>query len=86
MTTIKARTDITANPPILFNGGRCDLCGCCVGVCPPNCITMYETCIEVDGVVCIRCGFCLPACPVGAIDWNENGRVPASIREYVHAR
>jgi len=77
MTRIKARTDITVNPPILFDGGKCDLCGCCVGVCPPNCITMYENRIEVAGAVCIRCGFCLPACPLAAISWNEGGSASA---------
>lgn len=71
MYKIKARVDITADPPILANMKQCDLCGACVGICPPNCITMTDRLISVETDDCIKCGFCIPTCPVGALSWNE---------------
>jgi NAD-dependent dihydropyrimidine dehydrogenase PreA subunit len=72
MTRIKARLDITDPYPVKVDPQRCDLCGACVGVCPPDVIIMTERRLFlVEG--CIKCGFCLPACPLEALSWNEPG-------------
>lgn len=82
MPKIKARLDITVDPPILVDYERCDLCGACVGICPPDCLIMDLRMLTVIGPTCIKCGFCIPACPVEALNWNEqppvdgNGKVP----------
>lgn len=71
MAKVKARLDITADPPILVNPDRCDLCGACVGICPPDCIVMDEHSLRIVSADCIRCGFCIPVCPVAALKWND---------------
>ncbi|HDN95470.1 MAG: ferredoxin [Thermoplasmata archaeon] len=45
---------------------KCLYCGGCVGVCPVNAITLYETRIEISDD-CINCMTCVKFCPVGAI-------------------
>ena len=72
---IKARPDITADLPVLVNPRICDLCGACIGVCPPDCIEMTEHSLTVIGHACIKCGFCIPVCPLAALTWNEDGKV-----------
>jgi len=73
MDDVKARLDITADPPILVNLDRCDLCGACVGVCLPDCIVMTDHSLKIIGQECIKCGLCIPACPLEALSWNESG-------------
>ncbi|HHO57403.1 MAG TPA: 4Fe-4S dicluster domain-containing protein [Thermoplasmatales archaeon] len=46
---------------------RCLYCGGCVGICPVNAITLYETRIEISDA-CINCGLCVKFCPVGALE------------------
>jgi len=46
---------------------RCDFCGCCVAVCPVDCIELEEAKLSIDLQTCILCGFCLKACPVNAL-------------------
>jgi ferredoxin len=50
----------------------CMWCGACVGICPQNAITLYETRIEFDDE-CNLCKTCVIACPVGAIDIVKTG-------------
>ena len=69
---VKARLDITAEPPILIDEAGCDLCGGCVGVCPPDVIVMTERSLRI-APGCIKCGLCIPVCPLGALGWNEAG-------------
>lgn len=73
MGKVKARLDITADPPILVDGRLCDHCGGCIGICPADCLTLDERSLNVIGSMCIKCGFCIPACPVSALAWNEPG-------------
>ncbi len=61
----------TSDDPILISVERCDLCGSCVGICPPDCIVLTEHSLMIIGPECIRCGLCLSACPVGALVWND---------------
>ena len=70
MLKAKARLDITASPPILVDNRRCDLCGACVGVCPPDVMVMTDHSLRIaDG--CIKCGLCIPVCPLMALGWND---------------
>lgn len=46
---------------------RCDFCGCCVAVCPVDCIELEEARLSLDMNTCILCGFCPRACPVNAL-------------------
>lgn len=62
-----------SNPadPVLVDLQKCDLCGGCIAVCPPNCIEMSERSLRIIGSECIRCGFCIPVCPLGALEMTE---------------
>ena len=42
---------------------KCDFCGCCVGVCPENCIELMEAELKIDEYLCTDCGKCVWACP-----------------------
>ncbi len=50
-----------------FSPERCDFCGCCVAVCPVDCIELQETSLTIDDDACTLCGNCPKACPVGAL-------------------
>ena len=56
----------------------CILCGLCVDVCPPGCITIAradvvgagterQSVLLLDEDLCIRCGLCVNRCPPGAL-------------------
>lgn len=45
----------------------CDFCGCCVAVCPVDCIELAEASLAVDFTICTLCGNCPRACPVSAL-------------------
>ncbi|MFO7810018.1 MAG: 4Fe-4S binding protein [Candidatus Delongbacteria bacterium] len=51
---------------------KCDRCGCCVAVCPADCITVYEAYIEIDHQKCINCKKCVWICPVDALKSEED--------------
>jgi formate dehydrogenase beta subunit len=64
--------NITLSPEL------CILCGLCVDVCPPNCITIaradhvglgteQQSVLLLDEDLCIRCGLCVNRCPPGAL-------------------
>ncbi len=50
-----------------FISELCDFCGCCVAVCPVDCIELEESRLTLDMNSCIYCGNCPKACPVGAL-------------------
>jgi ferredoxin len=52
---------------LIFHHERCDFCGCCVAVCPVDCIDLHEAQLFIDRQICILCGFCPKACPVEAL-------------------
>ena len=70
MIKSEEKVRVTSDNPILISVEKCDLCGGCVGVCPPDCIVLTEHSLVIIGQECIKCGFCLSACPVGALVWN----------------
>jgi formate hydrogenlyase subunit 6/NADH:ubiquinone oxidoreductase subunit I len=57
---------------VSVNWRKCLFCGGCVGLCPVNAITMYETRIVITDA-CIDCGICVKFCPVGALEGNHEG-------------
>jgi ferredoxin len=58
---------------ITVNYDHCSYCGACVAVCPPNCITLHDATLFIDGAACTRCRRCLPACPTGALKQEVAG-------------
>jgi len=63
---------------IMLDPELCILCGLCVDVCPPNCITIaradlvgagseQQSVLLLDEDTCIRCGLCVNRCPPGAL-------------------
>ena len=68
--------------PIEIAHEKCDLCGSCVGVCPPDCIIMTERALFIVAEKCIQCGICLVACPVGALTWiNGKPKIESAGKE-----
>ena len=53
---------------VIIKDGKCDFCGCCVGVCPENCIELYEAEIKIIDVICSDCGKCVWACPFEVLE------------------
>lgn len=53
---------------IIINDNKCDFCGCCVGVCPENCIELYEAKIKIIHEICTDCGKCVWVCPFGVFE------------------
>ena len=63
---------------VMLSPELCILCGLCVDVCPPNCITIAradhvglgseeQSVLLLDEDLCIRCGLCINRCPPGAL-------------------
>lgn len=63
---------------IMLSPELCILCGLCVDVCPPGCITIaradrvgagteQQSVLLLDEDLCIRCGLCVNRCPPGAL-------------------
>jgi len=53
---------------ILFDKEKCDLCGTCIAVCPPNVITIIQKNIYIDFNDCTYCSLCIDICPLRAIE------------------
>ena len=43
---------------------KCDFCGTCVTVCPPDCIEVREASIAINHSLCIDCDLCVEICPI----------------------
>ena len=52
---------------IEINLTKCDLCGTCIGVCPPNVINMRQHDLYIDFEHCTLCSLCIDICPVRAV-------------------
>ncbi len=63
---------------VVLDSTKCILCGLCVDVCPPNCITIVradrigvggeeQSALLLDEDACIRCGLCVNRCPPSAL-------------------
>ena len=47
---------------------KCDFCGSCVAVCPPDCIEVREASIEINDEECINCDLCVYICPIDVLE------------------
>jgi len=47
----------------IFETQNCSGCGLCVGICPVNCLEIYNGFGKIDEDKCIRCGLCYFVCP-----------------------
>ncbi|HDY75821.1 MAG TPA: hypothetical protein ENH49_04785 [Candidatus Marinimicrobia bacterium] len=57
---------------------KCDFCGCCVGVCPVNCIELKEADIRIDHELCIDCDICVFICPIKVLSQTDPKRTSSS--------
>ncbi|MHA2006439.1 MAG: Coenzyme F420 hydrogenase/dehydrogenase, beta subunit C-terminal domain [Promethearchaeota archaeon] len=48
---------------VIFDSKNCSGCGLCAGICPVNCLHIYNGFGKIDEDKCIRCGLCYFACP-----------------------
>ncbi|MFW9938934.1 MAG: Coenzyme F420 hydrogenase/dehydrogenase, beta subunit C-terminal domain [Candidatus Thorarchaeota archaeon] len=48
---------------IIFESKVCSGCGLCSGICPVNCLNVYNGFGKIDQDKCIRCGLCYYHCP-----------------------
>ncbi len=47
----------------IFETHNCSGCGLCVGICPVNCLEVYNGFGKIDEDKCIKCGLCYFVCP-----------------------
>jgi coenzyme F420 hydrogenase subunit beta len=47
----------------IYHSNNCSGCGLCVGICPVNCLQVYNGFGTIDEDKCIRCGLCNYFCP-----------------------
>jgi len=48
---------------VIFDSKNCSGCGLCAGICPVNCLHIYNGFGKFDEEKCIRCGLCYFVCP-----------------------
>jgi formate hydrogenlyase subunit 6/NADH:ubiquinone oxidoreductase subunit I len=60
---------------IEIESNKCDFCGCCVGVCPVDCIDLFEAEITIDMEICIDCKLCVYVCPIEVLDYVEKEKI-----------
>ncbi|MFX1478252.1 MAG: Coenzyme F420 hydrogenase/dehydrogenase, beta subunit C-terminal domain [Promethearchaeota archaeon] len=48
---------------VIFDSKNCSGCGMCAGICPMNCLHIYNGFGKIDEDKCIRCGLCYFVCP-----------------------
>jgi len=48
---------------VIFDSKICSGCGLCAGICPVNCLHIYNGFGKIDEDKCIRCGLCYFLCP-----------------------
>ncbi len=48
---------------VIYDSKNCSGCGLCAGVCPVNCLNVYNGFGKIDEEKCIRCGMCYFVCP-----------------------
>ncbi|MFX1315742.1 MAG: Coenzyme F420 hydrogenase/dehydrogenase, beta subunit C-terminal domain [Promethearchaeota archaeon] len=48
---------------VIFDSNNCSGCGLCSGICPMNCLNIYNGFGKIDEEKCIKCGLCYLFCP-----------------------
>jgi len=48
---------------VIFDAKICSGCGLCAGICPVNCLNIFNGFGQIDEDKCIRCGLCYFVCP-----------------------
>jgi len=48
---------------VVYETNNCSGCGLCAGICPVNCINIYNGFGKLEEDKCIRCGLCYYFCP-----------------------
>ncbi|MFX1409196.1 MAG: Coenzyme F420 hydrogenase/dehydrogenase, beta subunit C-terminal domain [Promethearchaeota archaeon] len=48
---------------IIFDSKNCSGCSLCAGICPVNCLNIYNGFGKIEENKCIRCGLCYFSCP-----------------------
>lgn len=48
---------------LIFDSNNCSGCGLCAGICPVNCLNIYNGFGKIEEDKCIRCGLCYFVCP-----------------------
>ncbi len=48
---------------VIFDSNNCSGCGLCAGICPVNCLHIYNGFGKIDEDKCIKCGLCYYVCP-----------------------
>lgn len=70
---------------VIFDSKNCSGCSICAGICPVNCITIYNGFGRIDEDKCIRCGLCYYVCPRSFLPvkiLNMNQENTSEIKEY----
>ncbi|MCP4725081.1 MAG: 4Fe-4S dicluster domain-containing protein [bacterium] len=64
-----AKSMLKKNKPIDIEilPDKCDLCGVCVAVCPPNVMNIVHKNISINYKGCTFCSLCIQICPLSAI-------------------
>jgi anaerobic sulfite reductase subunit C len=52
---------------------ECDLCGCCVGVCPEDALELSAAELRIIPPRCTNCAKCVWSCPLEALKFNKDG-------------
>lgn len=70
---------------VIFDAKICSGCGMCAGICPVNCLEIYNGFGKIDEEKCIKCGLCYFVCPrsylpEGLINLSQDSE--SKIKEY----
>ncbi len=68
---------------IIFDAGKCDLCGACARLCPSMAIEIEREAkqIRYNPFKCIYCGTCVQTCAQQAITQDEHYTSPATAKQ-----
>ena len=60
---------------ITIKENRCDFCAACVTICPPACIEVRESSIEIIEEECIDCNLCVYICPIDVLEQTNEKKI-----------
>jgi hydrogenase-4 component H len=53
-----------------IDGFKCDGCGICVKMCPPQIMGLVKNIATIVTDLCEECGICNDVCPIGAVRFS----------------